>query len=184
MDAMLNIEAVYRVRASLQQLASSLQGTGINTGRASRWTASCASAKAPQTKPHVRHPHSLGRRDIQNVLSGALASNEDRALNFLWLVGFGSFAPNGSTASDTDATSAGATLGLNFLSNQLSNLISTNDLNIMLNYRPQDQTSSEEVDFGFSYNIGGNDRLILEVEATTTPTITCVTMPTLRETPP
>ena len=98
------------------------------------------------------------------MLSGALASNEDRALNFLWLVGFGSFAPNGSTASDTDATSAGATLGLNFLSNQLSNLISTNDLNIMLNYRPQDQTSSEEVDFGFSYNIGGNDRLILEVE--------------------
>ena len=165
MDAMLNIEAVYRVRASLQQLASSLQGTGINTG--TRVPVDCIvriseSLRKPDLTFDIRIPSADA--DIQNVLSGALASNEDRALNFLWLVGFGSFAPNGSTASDTDATSAGATLGLNFLSNQLSNLISTNDLNIMLNYRPQDQTSSEEVDFGFSYNIGGNDRLILEVE--------------------
>lgn len=165
MDAMLNIEAVYRVRASLQQLASSLQGTGINTG--TRVPVDCIvriseSLRKPNLTFDIRIPSADA--DIQNVLSGALASNEDRALNFLWLVGFGSFAPNGSTASDTDATSAGATLGLNFLSNQLSNLISTNDLNIMLNYRPQDQTSSEEVDFGFSYNIGGNDRLILEVE--------------------
>ncbi len=165
MDAMLNIEAVYRVRASLQQLASTLQGTGINTS--TRIPVDCIvrireSLKRPDLTFDIRIPSADA--DIQNVLSGALASNEDRALNFLWLVGFGSFAPNGSTAADTDATSAGATMGLNFLSSQLSNLISTNDLNIMLNYRPQDQTSSEEVDFGFSYNIGGNDRLILEVE--------------------
>lgn len=165
MDAMLNIEAVYRVRASLQQLASSLQGTGINTG--TRVPVDCIvrireSLKQPDLTFDIRIPSADA--DIQNVLSGALASNEDRALNFLWLVGFGSFAPNGSTAADTDASSAGAALGLNFLSNQLSNIISSNDLSIMLNYRPQDQTSSEEVDFGFSYNIGGNDRLILEVE--------------------
>lgn len=165
LDALLNIEAIYKLRASLQPLASSLEGTGINTN--TRIPVECIaniseSLKQPNLSFNIRIPSA--DTDIQNVLSGALASNEDRALNFMFLVGLGSFAPNSNTDAENDASSAGASLGLNFLTSQVTNLISNDNLNINLNYRPQDKTSSDEVDFGFSYNIGGNNRLILEVE--------------------
>lgn len=166
MDALLDIEAVYRLRASLQPLAESLQGTNINTN--ARVPVDCIvrireSLAHPDITFDIRIPSADA--DLQNVLSGALSSNEDRALNFLWLVGLGSFAPNGASDTETSASAAGAGLGLDFLTNQLTNMLSTDDLSLTLRYRPQqDQASSEEVDFGFSYNVGGNDRLILEVE--------------------
>lgn len=165
LDALLNIEAIYKLRASLQPLAASLEGTGINTN--TRIPVECIasiseSLKQPKLSFDIRIPSADA--DIQNVLSGALASNEDRALNFMFLVGLGSFAPNSNTDAESGASSAGASIGLNFLTSQVTNLISSDNLNINLNYRPQDKTSADEVDFGFSYNIGGNNRLILEVE--------------------
>lgn len=166
MDALLNIEAVYRLRASLQPLAESLSGTKINTG--ARVPVDCIvriseSLAHPDITFDIRIPSADA--DIQNVLSGALASNEDRALNFLWLVGFGSFAPDNLSQTEGSPTSAGTALGLDFLTNQLTDIFSTKDLSLNLRYRPQqDQATSEELDFGFTYNIGGNDRLILDVE--------------------
>lgn len=165
MDALLNIEAVYRLRASLQPIAA-LQGTGINTN--TRVPVDCIvhiseSLAKPDVTFDIRIPSADA--DIQNVLSGALSSDTDRALNFLWLVGFSSFAPNGASDAGTNASSAGTGLGLDFLTNQLTNMISTKDLSLTFRYRPQqDKDSYNEVDFGFSYNVGGNDRLILEVE--------------------
>ena len=163
--AVLNIEAIYRVRASLQPLAADLEGTGLNTG--TRVPVDCVIKITDNlAKPDITFDIQVpsADADIQSVLSSALSTNEDRALNFLWLVGFSSFAPSGTSVSDDTAGSASAALGLDFLTNQLSNMLSTDDLSIMVRYRPQDQTSSEELDFGFSYNIGGNNRLILEVE--------------------
>ncbi len=169
MEAVLNVEAVYKMRASLQPIASSFEGTGINTS--TRIPVDCVmrireSLKQPDISFDIRIPSADA--DVQNVLSGILSSNENTAMNFIWLVGLGSFAPDGSSSDDNGAataTSAGASLGLDFLTNQLTNVLSSENFDILLNYRPQqDETSSDELDFGFTYNVGGNDRLILEVE--------------------
>lgn len=165
MDAMLNIEAVYRLRASLQPLASSFEGTGISTS--TRIPVECIvriseSLRRPNIAFDIRIPSA--DTDIQNVLNGVMASNEATAYNFLTLVGLGSFAPDGTDGLDTNAASTGTSIGIDFLTNQLTNMISNDQLSVMFNYRPQDETSSNELDFGFSYNVGGNDRLVLEVE--------------------
>ncbi len=165
MDALLNIEAVYRLRASLQPLASSFEGTGISTS--TRIPVECIvriseSLRRPDISFDIRIPSA--DTDIQNVLNGVMASNEATAYNFLTLVGLGSFAPEGTDGMDTNAASTGTSIGIDFLTNQLTNMISNDQLSVMFNYRPQDETSSNELDFGFSYNVGGNDRLVLEVE--------------------
>lgn len=165
MAALLNIEAEYRLRASLQPLAASFEGTGINTS--TRIPVDCIvriseSLEHPDLLFDIRIPSA--DTDVQSVLSSALSSNELRAFNFIWLVGFGSFMPSEDANTQESATSAGAALGLDFLTNQLSNLLSTKDLQFNFGYRPENTTSSEEFDFGLTYNIGGNDRLILELE--------------------
>lgn len=166
MAALLNVEAIYKLRASLQPLAESFQGTGINTS--ARIPVDCIisiseSLQHPDISFDIKIPSADA--DIQSVLNGIMSSNEGPAMNFIFLVSFGSFAPSG-TGTETTAATAGTNLGIDFLANQLSNLVSTEDLNVMFRYRPssQDQTTSDELDFGFSYNLGGNNRLILEVE--------------------
>lgn len=165
MAALLNIEAEYRLRASLQPLAASFEGTGINTS--TRIPVDCIvsiseSLEHPDLKFDIRIPSA--DTDVQSVLSSALSSNELRAFNFIWLVGFGSFMPSEDANTQNSASSAGAALGLDFLTNQLTNLISTQDLRFNFSYRPENTDSAEEFDFGFTYDIGGNNRLILEVD--------------------
>ena len=165
MAALLDIEADYRLRASLQPLAASFEGTGINTS--TRIPVDCIvrireSLEHPDLQFDIRIPSA--DTDVQSVLSSALSSNELRAFNFIWLVGFGSFMPSEDADTQNSATSAGAALGLDFLTNQLSNLLSTKDLQFNFGYRPESTNSAEEFDFGLTYNIGGSDRLILELE--------------------
>lgn len=166
MAAMLNVEAIYKLRASLQPLAESFQGTGINTS--ARIPVDCIiSIKESLQKPDISFDIKIpsADADIQSVLNGIMSSNEGPAMNFIFLVSFGSFAPTG-TGTETTAATAGTNLGIDFLANQLSSWASGKDFSVTFRYRPssQDQTTSDEFDFGFSYNLGGNNRLILEVE--------------------
>ncbi len=53
--------------------------------------------------------------------------------------------------------------GLEFLSNMVSNLLSNDDYNIVIRYRPKSELTSDEVDFGLSKSLI-NNRLFVEVE--------------------
>ncbi|MFQ7503647.1 MAG: translocation/assembly module TamB domain-containing protein, partial [Alistipes finegoldii] len=53
--------------------------------------------------------------------------------------------------------------GLEFVSNMVSNLLSNDDYNIVIRYRPKSELTSDEVDFGLSKSLI-NNRLFVEVE--------------------
>lgn len=164
MDAKFNVEALYRLRASLQPIASSLDGLGISSN--TRIPVECIiriteNLTNPDLAFDVKIPSA--DTDIQGALNSLLSTNENTALNFITLVAIGSFAPDNNSESITgNAKSGASSLGLDFLTNQLSNMVSSDKFNVMLRYR-SDDINSDELDFGFSYNLG-NDRLILELE--------------------
>jgi len=56
-----------------------------------------------------------------------------------------------------------AATGLEFVSNMVSNWLSSSDYNVVIRYRPKSELTSDEVDFGLSKSLI-NNRLFVEVE--------------------
>jgi hypothetical protein len=100
--------------------------------------------------------------EIQNAVANLLNNQQSIATQFMYLLVSGSFYSDTSTTSGIGA-SASATTGFELLSNQLSNWLSSDDYNIILRYRPRNDVSGDEVDFGFSKS-WFNNRLIVELE--------------------
>lgn len=163
MNAMLDINAVYKLKASLTPL---LQGTTTNNiSRDRSVPVECVihlgdrlqhpditfSVRVPQTDP-----------ETQAVIADALATPETMNTQFFYLLVFSSFlAEDNSTSSGFGATSVGT--GIEFLTNQLSKLLSTSDYNVRIDYRPKTDLTSDELDFGLSKSLI-NDRLFVELE--------------------
>ena len=82
---------------------------------------------------------------------------------FLYLLLFNSFMGENSSSSSNIGTSVSAATGLEFVSNMVSNLLSNDDYNIVIRYRPKSELTSDEVDFGLSKSLI-NNRLFVEVE--------------------
>ena len=82
---------------------------------------------------------------------------------FAYLLLFNSFMSENNAASSNIGASVSAATGLEFLSNMVSNLLSNDDYNIVIRYRPKSELTSDEVDFGLSKSLI-NNRLFVEVE--------------------
>ena len=161
MDARLNIDAVYNLKASLQPLLAST--TLDNVTRAV--PVECIINLTEQlTAPTVTFDIKVPNADteIQNAVSNLLNNQQSIATQFMYLLVSGSFYSDSSTSSSLGA-SASATTGFELLSNQLSNWLSSDDYNIILRYRPRSELTSDEIDFGFSKSLV-NDRLLVELE--------------------
>ena len=101
--------------------------------------------------------------ETQSIITTALSTPESVDMQFLYLLVFNNFmAENNSSTSNLGASASAAT-GLEFLANQLSRLLSADDYNLVIRYRPKSEVASDEVDFGLSKSIL-NDRLYVEVE--------------------
>ncbi len=164
MDALLDIDAVYKVKASLQPL---LQGTSEKGGTDRSVPVECVihlgeRLSNPEVTFDVRVPAS--DPETQVVVANALATPESVNMQFLYLLLFNSFlAENNAASSSNIGASVSAATGLEFLSSQLSNWLSLNDYNLMIRYRPKSELTGEEVDFGLSKSLI-DDRLIVELE--------------------
>ena len=161
LDARLNIDAVYNLKASLQPLLAST--TLDNVTRAV--PVECIINLTEQlTAPTVTFDIKVPNADteIQNAVSNLLNNQQSIATQFMYLLVSGTFYSDSSTSSSIGA-SASATTGFELLSNQLSNWLSSDDYNIILRYRPRSELTSDEIDFGFSKSLV-NDRLLVEVE--------------------
>ena len=161
LDARLNIDAVYKLKASLQPLLSST--TLDNVTRAV--PVDCIinlteRLTAPTVTFDIKVPNADS--EIQNAVANLLNNQQSIATQFMYLLVSGSFYSDSSTSSSIGAT-ASATTGFELLSNQLSNWLSSDDYNIILRYRPKSELTSDEIDFGFSKSLV-NDRLLVEVE--------------------
>ena len=166
LNAMLNIDAVYRLKASLQPL---LQGSLSESSKSSSRAVpvECFIHLTDRlTQPTVTFDIVVPSvdADVQNIISSTLSTPESKSQQFLYLLIANSFmAEASSNSAGESATSAAATTGFEMLSNQLSNWLSNDDYKIVLRYRPRTDQMSDEVDFGFSKGLI-NNRLIIEVE--------------------
>ncbi len=163
-DARLNIDALYKLKTSLQPL---LEGTadqvvtdrsvpvecGIHIGDRLSNPSISFSVHVPDTDP-----------ETQSVISTALSTPESVDMQFLYLLIFNNFmAETGLSGTAGIGSTASAASGLEFLSNQLSRLLSVSDYNLVIRYRPKSEVAGDEVDFGLSKSLV-NNRLLVEVE--------------------
>ena len=164
-DAILNIDAVYKLKASLQPL---LEGSITEGNRSSRAVpVECLihltdRLMQPTVTFDIVVPNADS--DVQNLISSALATPESKSQQFLYLIIANSFISESSNSmSSSIGASATAATGFEMLSNQFSNWLSSDDYKIVLRYRPRTEQMSDEVDFGFSKGLI-NNRLLIEVE--------------------
>ncbi|MDE5695435.1 MAG: translocation/assembly module TamB domain-containing protein, partial [Alistipes sp.] len=163
MNAVLDIDAVYKVKASLQPL---LQGTSDKVSTDRSVPVECVihlgdRLSNPSVGFEVHVPSS--DPETQAVIANALATPESVNMQFLYLLLFNSFLAENNAAGSNIGASVSAATGLEFLSNQLSNWLSMSDYNLMIRYRPKSELTGDEVDFGLSKSLI-DDRLLVEVE--------------------
>ena len=161
LDARLNIDAVYKLKASLQPLLSSTTLENIKRAVPVECIINLTERlTAPTVTFDIKVPNADS--DIQNAVANLLNNQQSIATQFMYLLVSGAFYSDSSTSSSIGAT-ASATTGFELLSNQLSNWLSSDDYNIILRYRPRSELTSDEIDFGFSKSLV-NDRLLVELE--------------------
>ena len=164
LDALLNIDAVYKVKASLQPLLEGYVDSSIPNRAV---PVNCIINLSDRlTKPTVNFDVEVPSADasIQAVIANVLSTPERLSQQFLYLLIANSFLSENTTEASTIGVSSAATTGFELLSNQLSNWLSSESSNIILRYRPKtEQMMSDEVDFGLSQGLF-NNRLLIEVE--------------------
>ncbi|MBO7331432.1 MAG: translocation/assembly module TamB domain-containing protein, partial [Alistipes sp.] len=161
MDARLNIDAIYKLKTSLQPLLSSTTLDNVTRAVPVECIINLTERLSnPTVTFDVRVPNADS--EIQNAVANLLNNQQSIATQFMYLLVSGSFYSDASTTSNIGA-SASATTGFELLSNQISNWLSSDDYNIILRYRPKSELTSDEIDVGFSKSLV-NDRLLLEVE--------------------
>ena len=165
LDALLNIDAVYKLKASLQPL---LEGSLTESNRSTRAVpVECMIHLTDRlTQPTVTFDIVVPSADseVQSLIASALATPESKSQQFLYLIIANSFISESTNSmSSSMGASATAATGFEMLSNQFSNWLSNDDYKIVLRYRPRTEQMSDEVDFGFSKGLVDN-RLLIEVE--------------------
>lgn len=167
-DARLDINAVYKLKTSLQPLLNTVTASSDDDQSGSR----ISDRSVPvDCKIHIGGRLSNPQLDFsvvvpvtdietQAAVASVLNTQEAQAQQFISLVALGTFSNSGSA---NIGASFGVATGLEMLTNQLTNWFSTDDYRIILNYRAGSEMTGDEVDFGFSTNLI-NNRLLVEVE--------------------
>lgn len=166
LDARLNINAVYKLKTSLQPLIGTSVSSGgdMNLNRAV--PVECIINLSDRlTHPTVTFDVKVPTLDAeyQTIVANTLNSQSAIAEQFMFLLVTNSFHSDTAGGGNNLGATASAATGFELLSNQLSNWLSTDDYNIVFRYRPKSELTGDEVDFGFSKSLIDN-RLFVEVE--------------------
>ena len=162
-DALVNITAVYKLKASLAPLLSG-SGGGQNLRR--NVPVECIIRLSDRlTQPTLTFDVSVPNTDpeTQSLVRNAMNTQEMMSTQFLWLLATQSFyADNSGTSQNLNIGAMGATVtGIEFLSTQLSNLLSTDRFRLAPKFRPKSEETSDEFGTEF-YGELIKDRLIVE----------------------
>ncbi|MFI3287813.1 MAG: hypothetical protein R3Y61_04970 [Rikenellaceae bacterium] len=156
----LNLTAVYKLKTSVATLTgdvSSSSKTNIDCG-----IILTENMLTPKIDFTITAPSADA--ETQNALSNSLNTDESLSMQFLSLMLANSFMPDTGTSSiGTMGTNMAEVTGLEFLSNQLSNLISSDKLDIRVGYTPMSETTSDEFSAGVGADLIENV-LSLEVD--------------------
>ncbi|MDR1671302.1 MAG: translocation/assembly module TamB [Alistipes sp.] len=163
-DALLSVDASYRVRTSLLPLVG--EGSPLSGGRSV--PVDCIiRLRESLSDPEITFDISLpsADADARQIVANAMNTQELKSMQFLSLLTTGSFATDNSITGQSANAGVMATgaVGFDILTNQLTNFLSSEDYAIFFRYRPQDNFASNQVEAGFSTRLW-NDRLQLEIE--------------------
>ncbi len=160
--ALLSLEAVYKLKASLAPLAA-----GNSEMLRGNVPVECRIRLTDELMhPTIAFDVEVPNADleIQNVVANAMTTQEMTATQFFSLLAFGSFYSESGGANESLSVGAvGSATGFEFLSNQLSSWLSSDQYDIILRYIPSNELTGDEFDFGFSKGLI-NNRLLLEIE--------------------
>ncbi len=156
----IDLTALYKLKTSISPLTSDVNDTGkanidcgiILTGK----------LLTPDIEFSIEAPSADA--ETQNALRNSLNTEEALSMQFLSLMLANSFMPDMGTASiGTMGSSVAGVTGAEFLSNQLSNLISNEKFDLRLGYTPRSETTSDEFSVGAGTEII-DDVLSIEVD--------------------
>lgn len=158
-DALLNISAVYRLKASLAPLLDDAQYSG--TVPVECWLTMSERLSAPHMTFNISLPNS--EPSTQTLVANSLNTQEMMATQFFSLITLRKFYRDVGQGVNIGSASAGTDELVNILSSQLTNWLSNDRFNVGLTYRSQSEYNSDEVSLDFSTSLAGN-RLLLEAE--------------------
>ncbi|MFO7852851.1 MAG: translocation/assembly module TamB domain-containing protein [Bacteroidota bacterium] len=163
MDANIDVKAIYKLKASLEDLFQ-------DEAYAERIPVEChLNISGQLANPIIGFDIYLPTADesMRTDLKAAIDSEEEMSRQFLYLLVMNSFYPDPAIAgTDLNTTNAGASaMGVTtteMLSNQLSNWLSqiSNDFDIGFTYRPGNEISPQELEVALSTQLL-NDRVII-----------------------
>lgn len=161
LDASIDVGATYKLKTSLAPLL----GSGSTASRASTPVECIVNFTGQLSKVDVSFDINVptANTEYQSILSSYFSSQEMMATQFVYLLALGNFYSDVSAGATTTASAAGTAIGLDFLANQVSKLVSNDAYKFNLKYKAIDDTSSSySVDFQTAII---DDRLLLELEA-------------------
>ena len=158
-----DLTATYKVKTSLEPLVGNQSSVSTSAN------IDCAILLSGKLmSPDIRFSITAPSADpeIQNLIRNLLNTEEAMSMQFLSLILSNSFMPDmGNSAIGTMSGSFVGVTGLEFLTNQLSQLISSEKVNVRLGYRPQTTTQSDQITAGvgadliadvLSFEVDGN----------------------------
>lgn len=163
MDALLNITAEYKLKASPAPLLRDM-----NRNFRSNIPVNCIIRLTDRlTQPTITFDVQVPSTDseLQAAISNAMNTQEMVATQFIWLVAINNFySDNTGNNSNMNIGAMGGTVtGVEFLSSQLSSWLSTDRFSLVPKYRPKSELTSDEVGLAFSAELI-KDRLSVEVD--------------------
>lgn len=158
---LVDITAVYKLKASLAPLL----GAGEQNSRRNVPVDCIIRLSERLTQPAITFDVTVPNADpeTQSVILNSMNTQEMMSTQFLWLLATQSFyADNSYTNQNLNIGAMGATVtGIDFLSNQLSSLLSTDRFRLAPKYRPKSEETSDEFGTEF-YGELIKDKLIVE----------------------
>lgn len=164
LDAKLNITATYLVKTSLAPLL------GNDPQYSKRAEVDCDLMLTGRLlRPDIKLGISLPSVDpeVQGLVNSVLNTEENISTQIFWLLFANTFYADANITSsgmNNNFTAGAAVTGLEFLSNQISNWISTDKFNLGFSYRPKGDMTSDELELRFSAPLL-KDKLLLDAEA-------------------
>ena len=177
-DAIVNISAFYKVNALISELTG-----GVTNIDKRRIPVECRLFLTDKLmNPTIRYDINLPNSDqeAKNTLNTAINTEEELSRQFLMLLLVNHFVPSANSASSGIGSTGGlpgavaSSSGLEFLSNQLSNMLSqiSKDFDIGVNYHSADEVTNQELEVALSkpilndkvvingnFDVGGNNRI-------------------------
>lgn len=158
LDATLDVDAIYPVKASLapllgEQIVSKVSvDCVLNLG---------GNLMSPDITLGVEAPNL--QVEEQSAIKNALSTQEEISTQIFYLLLSNSFYPTNTSVKSGNIELMGKTTGIEFLTNQINNILSSDKFNFGINYMPYSDLSSNEFGFDFSAPIVGN-KLYIDVE--------------------